>query len=160
MAPITSLTSVSIPQLKNSLSNPIFTSILESRAMGLAIIGAAILHTGLTILGLPSWSCPVRELFGIPCPGCGLSRAIGALLQRDWETSLAFHALAPFFLLALIIIAITTFLPATQRHWAINQIKMIERHTGITGIFLIGLVLYWLTRLLFFREAFINLIMG
>ncbi len=149
-----------IPRLKNNLSNPIFTSILESRAMSLSIVGAAILHAGLMTFDLPGWSCPVREQLGIPCPGCGLSRAISALLHGDWETALAFHALAPFFLLALVLIAGVTLLPATQRRRAINQIKMIEHYTGITGVFLIGLVLYWLTRLLFFREAFFGLVMG
>ena len=145
---------------KNSLFNPILAPLLESRPTSLAIVGAAFLHTGLATLGLPGWPCPVRHGLGIPCPGCGLSRAITALLQGDWETSLALHAFAPFFLLTLVIMTGVILLPSPQRTWLIDQIKTIEHCTGITAILLLGLVFYWLTRLLFFREAFFNLIMG
>lgn len=149
-----------IPQLKNYLSDPILAPILESRITSLAIVGAAILHTGLVILDLPSWPCPVRHSLGIPCPGCGLSRAITALLHRDWETSLNFHAFAPFFLLALMLMACVILLPPPPRRWIIHQVEVIEQHTGITAILLVGLVFYWLARLLVLREAFLNLITG
>ncbi|MBN1993336.1 MAG: DUF2752 domain-containing protein [Anaerolineae bacterium] len=148
-----------ISQLKGAFSNPILTPILESRAISLAIVGAAMLHAGLTILGLPGWPCPAQQL-GFPCPGCGLSRAIAVLLHGHWQTSLTLHAFAPFFLLALITIAGVSVLPASQKHSVVSRIEIVERHTGIVGILLLGLVFYWLIRLLFFREAFFNLIMG
>src|SRR5512139_2582425 len=39
--------------------------------------------------------CPSRALLGIPCPGCGLTRATLALLRGDVAASLALHPLAP-----------------------------------------------------------------
>ncbi len=39
--------------------------------------------------------CPTRVLFGVPCPGCGLTRATLALLTLDFEAVLHFHPLAP-----------------------------------------------------------------
>ena len=145
---------------KNSIFNPILAPILAHRQTSAIIFGAAVLHTGLVMTGLPSWSCPFRDLFGIPCPGCGLSRAITALVRGDWQTSFTFHLFAPFFLLALILMAWVTFSPDTQRQWLTSHIEMIERHTGIVAILLIGLVVYWLARLIILREAFINLIVG
>ena len=39
--------------------------------------------------------CPSRALLGLPCPGCGLTRATLALLRGDVAESLALHPLAP-----------------------------------------------------------------
>lgn len=39
--------------------------------------------------------CPTRLFFGVPCPGCGLTRATLALLTLDLEAMLHFHPLAP-----------------------------------------------------------------
>lgn len=37
--------------------------------------------------------CPMASSFGIPCPGCGLTRATLALLHGDVHHALAFHPL-------------------------------------------------------------------
>lgn len=39
--------------------------------------------------------CPSRGLLGVPCPGCGLTRATYALLQLDFAQMLRYHPLAP-----------------------------------------------------------------
>src|SRR5262245_40019177 len=36
--------------------------------------------------------CPLRGIFGIPCPGCGMTRAFCALVEGDIASALAFHA--------------------------------------------------------------------
>lgn len=37
--------------------------------------------------------CPLASAFGIPCPGCGLTRATLALLRGDLRSALHFHPL-------------------------------------------------------------------
>lgn len=39
--------------------------------------------------------CPTRLAFGVPCPGCGLTRATLALLRGDFAAVLRLHPLAP-----------------------------------------------------------------
>lgn len=39
--------------------------------------------------------CPTRLFFGIPCPGCGLTRATVAMLTLDFHAMVHFHPLAP-----------------------------------------------------------------
>jgi hypothetical protein len=39
--------------------------------------------------------CPSRGLLGVPCPGCGLTRATFAMLRLDLAGMLRFHPLAP-----------------------------------------------------------------
>lgn len=35
-------------------------------------------------LGLYSWHCPIHSFWGVPCPGCGITRGLFALMQGDW----------------------------------------------------------------------------
>ena len=37
--------------------------------------------------------CPVRRLTGIPCPGCGMTRAVLALLEGDIAGALQLHGM-------------------------------------------------------------------
>lgn len=39
--------------------------------------------------------CPMRVVFGVPCPGCGLTRATLAMGHLDFGAMLRFHPLAP-----------------------------------------------------------------
>jgi hypothetical protein len=39
--------------------------------------------------------CPTRLGFGVPCPGCGLTRATVAMMHLDLVGVLRFHPLAP-----------------------------------------------------------------
>lgn len=147
-------------QNKSALYKPILASILNNRVACIMITGASILQLSLVSAGLPAWQSPTHAVFGIPDPGCGLSRAIVALLRGDWRTSLTFHAFAPLFVVALSLIAITTFIPRGPRDKLVTLVEDLERRTGLTAILLIGFVLYWLGRLLFMREAFLKLIAG
>jgi hypothetical protein len=124
------------------------------------ISGAVGAQVGLTAFGLPGWPCPFLHVLGIPCPGCGLSRATATLLQGEWQSALNLHAFAPIFLLVFVLIAGAVLLPHQQRTWLIGRLESVERRTGITTIVLISFMLYWLARLVIFPEAFINLIKG
>jgi hypothetical protein len=120
----------------------------------LALLAAFGIHTVLVAAGLPAWSCPLRQTLGVPCPGCGLTRGMLAFLEGDWQRALTLHAFAPLFLLALLVVFVTAVLPASPKERFIAILERIERRTAITALLLIALVVYWLVRLLFFREAF------
>lgn len=57
----------------------------------------AVLTLTLGALGVAIWSefplCPMAGTFGVPCPGCGLTRATLALLHGDVRGALAVHPL-------------------------------------------------------------------
>jgi Protein of unknown function (DUF2752) len=144
--------------LQNPLS-PVFP-VLRDRKFTLILAGAAGLQIALVSLSLPGWDCPFFHTTGIPCPGCGLSRAMILLLKGDLVGSLRFHAFAPIVLLAAVALILTVLLPKSVIQPAIHQAELLERRTGFTVIILVGLILYWLARLLFMQSDFVQLIRG
>jgi Protein of unknown function (DUF2752) len=62
------------------------------RPLRLALLTAAIGLVGFAMSqGFPL--CPMAGSLGIPCPGCGLTRATLALLHGDVRAALRFHPL-------------------------------------------------------------------
>jgi hypothetical protein len=127
---------------------PVFSSLLESRREGLIIVGAGAVHLGLSFAGLPSWNCPILAMTGIPCPGCGLTRATMELIHGDFVSSFHTHAFAPIFLFALFLMVVTLVLPNSQRINLIARISHLEARSGVTAWVLFSLMLYWAVRLI------------
>jgi hypothetical protein len=134
--------------------------ILRDRKFTFALAGATGLHVALVSLNLPSWDCPFFRVTGVPCPGCGLSRATMLLLKGDLSGSIRFHAFAPIFLFAIVALILSLILPKSIIQPAIARAELIERKTGVTVLILGSLILYWLARLLFLQGAFVQLIRG
>lgn len=45
------------------------------------------------VAGIVPWSCPFLTLTGLPCPGCGLTRAARAVTVADFAGATALHPL-------------------------------------------------------------------
>jgi len=114
----------------------------------------------LVSLSLPGWECPFFRVTGIPCPGCGMTRAVIRLLKGDLQASLRFHAFAPIVLLGAVALILVLLLPRSITQPAISTLDRLEQQTGFTVVILVGLILYWLARLLFLQTAFVQLIRG
>jgi len=52
-------------------------------------------------------TCMMKEMWGIPCPGCGGTRAVYALLKGKIFTSIYYHALVPYTVVMYAIFFIT-----------------------------------------------------
>jgi hypothetical protein len=57
---------------------------------GIAAMGAAV--------ALGFFNCPIAEYLHVPCPGCGMTRSVLALLQFDLAGVLRYNALGPIHL--------------------------------------------------------------
>ena len=53
--------------------------------MHATLLAAVLLY--ITVMVKLEIFCPIRRFTGIPCPGCGMSRALGCLLRLDAEGS-------------------------------------------------------------------------
>lgn len=56
---------------------------------------AAVLHLWVPGSGPETSFCFSRRVLGLPCPGCGLTRAFAHLAKGEWPAALAAHPLAP-----------------------------------------------------------------
>ena len=69
------------------------------------IVAAGLLAAGSAFVFVGPPVCPTALFLGIPCPGCGLTRATLALLRGDVAGALRLHplvfVLAPLFAFAL-----------------------------------------------------------
>jgi hypothetical protein len=130
------------------LFHPLLGEILKNRTEGLVISAVAVLQVGLVWAHIPGWPCPFKAVFGIPCPGCGLSTACVHLVSGDWKGALSIHAFAPLTMLALAGILLISLLPEPARRAAVQKIGSFESRTGFSAWMLAGLFLYWGLRLL------------
>lgn len=58
------------------------------------IISAVLVIALLTLIVL-FYKCPVKSVFGIPCPGCGMTRAYQALMSGNLSGAFNWHPLFP-----------------------------------------------------------------
>jgi hypothetical protein len=128
--------------------------------VALALSALAAAQVALTRAGLPAWPCPVLHALGIPCPGCGLSRASAELLRGDFAAAIHLHAFAPLLPFVLLLVGCAGALPEGPRRALLSGLERVERRTGVTTALAAGLVCYWLARLTFTPEAFIRLMKG
>jgi hypothetical protein len=52
-------------------------------------------------IGIKIIVCPFRNLTGLPCPGCGLTRGVYHLAHGEVAKALSFHLLSPLFYIVL-----------------------------------------------------------
>ena len=88
---------------------------------------------------LPGISCPFRQITGIPCPTCFLTRSTCLALQGDIEDSFKMHIFGPFVALVLVIWSIRSIKTKTFFPFLIK-----DKHLVVTSI---GLIIYWIFRI-------------
>ena len=90
---------------------------------------------------LPGISCPIRQITGVPCPTCFLTRSTCLALQGDLENSFKMHIFGPFIALFLIIWSIKSFKTKKLFPFLITEKLLL--------ISLLSLMSYWIFRLFY-----------
>lgn len=80
----------------------------------LAIGGIGGVYLVLSLLG---GGCPIRFLTGIPCPGCGMTRAVWHILRLEFAAGLAAHPLVVVLPVMAGGLLLGHRLPAKGRQW-------------------------------------------
>ncbi|HTQ80023.1 MAG TPA: DUF2752 domain-containing protein [Thermoanaerobaculia bacterium] len=64
--------------------------------LGIAgIVGLAVLHFWTPSEDPRDSVCLFRRFLGLPCPGCGMTRALAHLAKGEWRAALLAHPFAP-----------------------------------------------------------------
>ncbi|MDX2035002.1 MAG: DUF2752 domain-containing protein [Blastocatellia bacterium] len=132
-----------------TLRTPVFASLMKNRTAAIAVSAFGAAQAAMLLVGGPAWQCSLRTTIGVPCPGCGLSRAVVLFLRGEWPAALEMHAYGPVLVFSLLLLFLAAVLRGGPRTRLIAAVESVERRTALSGILLVGLVIYWLVRLLF-----------
>jgi hypothetical protein len=96
------------------------------------------------LVGVPVAFCAFKTLLGIPCPGCGITTSIAALIRGNWGEALNANAAGPVVLLFAILQLLLTAAAASH----LLSDTDIARHSRVNDRALLAfLLLPWLTQL-------------
>jgi Protein of unknown function (DUF2752) len=84
----------------------------ELRLAGIGLLGAAAVWNLLP--AHPPLNCPLRSLTGIPCPFCGMTRAVVAAVHGDIFGSLAFNPAGILVVALALYVIVAAKLPRTR----------------------------------------------
>ncbi len=91
--------------------------------------------------------CPFRAVTGLPCPGCGMTRAFCAMGHGDVAGAFGFNALAPFVFAAALLLwahALATVLKLDAVREALERLRPTPR---ATRVMLAVTFVWWAARL-------------
>ncbi|MBX3211655.1 MAG: DUF2752 domain-containing protein [Labilithrix sp.] len=121
---------------------------------GGALRAAALVASAWGIAALPyvlgAARCPTAQLFHVPCPGCGMTRAFHLLAEGALGPSLAMHALAVPTALCQAALAVAT-VAATARlgaPWALLRARWGRAAVAFAAVVLVADLVYWIARAL------------
>ncbi len=137
-------------RLLQPLLNPWLARLLRQRSMCRGILAALLVLGFGAWMNWHLWPCVFAEITGLPCPGCGLTRATVALVHGDWRTSWAYHPFAGFFLFVGILVAAGGLLQPFRVEALAAKVEVFERRTKLPAIILVALVCFGLLRMLGF----------
>ena len=133
---------------KGGLFAPVLGPLLRKRRIVVLLAAVGLVQIALTATGNVAWQCPVKSTLDVICPGCGLTRATVLFAQGHWKTAINLHAFAPVFFGALILLVAGSILPTGLQKKIAFQIAAFERLTGIVGLLIIGILAYWILRII------------
>ncbi len=82
-----------------------------------------------------------------------------SLATGHWQQAFLLHAFSPLTLGVIALMVYVSFAPTRHRHWIVWRCGQMEGKTGISAFFLVLFIVYWLIRMLLFREAFYHLVL-
>lgn len=125
---------------------PMFADVLRPRSLALFMAGVGAAQVGCSMcfhLGIP---CAFHASTGLPCPGCGLTRSVMALLHGQVRESVNFHPFGWMLLAGMIFALGVGILPETVRRPLINGVERVEIRTGLTFLLMVAFMLLWVLR--------------
>lgn len=122
--------------------------LLDAPVMGWATVAAPAVQVALVVLGLPSWRCPFFVATGLPCPGCGLSRAMSSLVHGEWWAAVRAHPFAPVFLVGWVVLVGGLVLPRVRRLGFARWLDRVEERSRVVGLVLLAFVGFGVARLI------------
>ena len=139
---------IKITWIRSGFFSPVLGPLVQNRQAIVLLAAVTVVQVALTAAGTIAWQCPVKSTLGVVCPGCGLTRAMVLFAQGHWKAAIDLHAFAPIFFGVGIFLVAGSILPARLRQKIANQIAAFERLTGIVGLLVLSILVYWVLRII------------
>ena len=78
---------------QNGVGQPIKKQSRKKRILRVSVLLAAFAVYAVLFTHFFGHACPINLLFGVPCPSCGLTRAVLLIFRGDFAAALQMHAL-------------------------------------------------------------------
>ncbi len=107
-----------------------------------AVLAASFLYFPYAFTG--PVLCPLALVFGLPCPGCGLTRALGLATHGRFAEAFQYHPLWPALLAYFVFL------------WVYQMVEVVKGEPPklpvyrIAGSAIVGLLGFWALRLIWF----------
>lgn len=122
---------------------PMLRQVVLCRVMLVVVTVIGVAH----LLGWSLWVCLFSKVTGLPCPGCGMTRAIAALLHGEWRQALLYHPFSPGFALLGLLLLFCAVMPGQLRERVCTLVEKLEHVTKFAAIFLLAALIYGLLRM-------------
>jgi hypothetical protein len=126
---------------------PWFSSLLAQPVMCRVLLATVAILGGAHLMGWSLWPCVFASSTGLPCPGCGMTRATAALLQGRWGLAINYHPFSPGFLAMAALVTWTALTPKPWSDPVVRWVKAVESRTLLPLLFLVCAFMYGLIRM-------------
>lgn len=131
----------------HALGRPWLAPLLRQTVLCRALVAAVGVLAMAHVMGFSLFPCYFATLTGLPCPGCGMTRATVALLKGNFRLALAYHPFSPGFMLMGGLMFYCAISPKKWRDPVIRGVSLVENHTRLPSIFLLAVLIYGLLRM-------------
>ena len=138
---------IKINPFRSAFFSPVLGPLMQNRRAIILLAVVTVVQVTLAAAGTIGWQCPVKTTLGVACPACDLTRAMVFFAQGHWKAAIDLHAFAPIFLGIGILLVVGSILPARLQQKMADQIAVFERLTGIAGLLILSVLVYWILRI-------------
>lgn len=93
------------------------------------------------------WGNPIKYIFGIPCPFCGMTRAMMMIIRGDYFQALSFHLFSFPIFIGIFLGIVIVIIELTIKRNFLTYFKLSLSHHFIKKITLIAFLGYYILRL-------------
>jgi hypothetical protein len=136
--------------IANLLLKPWMAPLMRQRTLCRWMVVTVLLLFAGSRMGWSLFPCPFAKLTGLPCPGCGMTRAMMAMLHGNWALVVRLHPFAPFFALTGGLCGLVSLLPLGLAERITAGVDAFERRTRLPAAILLLFACFGLLRLLGF----------
>lgn len=111
--------------------------------------GVLVVTLVLARSGLPGPPCLFRTFFGIPCPGCGMTRSLESIWRGELGAAIRYNPLGPLVFAVLVAISSWSAAYAAAPGWRgwLHRLAYPIRHAAVPWLIVVLLIGTWLVRL-------------